>query len=92
MYWRAGNLIPVWWTLRMVPHATREILYHGLGPRKLSGKPAFAEENINQRRSSYRQDSDMNMTVSDKGEIEIAIFNVIDASRLDGSKEHPGGI
>jgi len=34
----------------------------------------------------------MNMTVFDKGEIEILFFDVIDASRLDGLKEHPSGI
>jgi len=34
----------------------------------------------------------MNMTVFDKGEIEIVFFNVIDPSRLDGFKEHTSGI
>ena len=34
----------------------------------------------------------MNMTVLDEGEIEIVFFNAINASRLDGSEEHPSGI
>ena len=92
MYWRTANLIPVPQNPRAVPHATREISYHDLGHRKLSGKPVFAEENINQQRSNYRQNDDMNMTVSDEGEIEIVFFNAIDASRLGGFKEHPSGI
>ena len=34
----------------------------------------------------------MNITVFDEGEIEIVFFDVIDASRFDGFKEHPSGI
>ena len=51
MYWGVVNLIPAPQNPRVVPHATLEILYRGLGPRRLSGKSAFAEENDSQPRA-----------------------------------------
>lgn len=92
MYQGFVELIPAQQTPRVGSHAIRGISYPDLGPRKLSGKPASAGENTDQPWSNCQQNGDMNMSVLNEGEIELVLFNVIDAGGLDGFEEHPSGI